>query len=191
MLTLNFSSFPHLVTERLQLTPITAADAPALFVLRSDPAVMRFIDRPLAKTENDALALIELITTMLEKNEGLTWGLRKREDSTLMGTIGFWRVEKENYRAEIGYLLHPALQGKGVMREAMKAALDYGFGQMGLHSVEANVNPANEASIRLLEKAGFIREAYFRENYFYNGRFLDSAVYSLLNPNEKAARTEG
>jgi ribosomal-protein-alanine N-acetyltransferase len=51
---------------------------------------------------------------------------------------------------------------------------------MKLHSVEANVNPSNASSIGLLEKCGFVREAYYRENYFYNGRFMDSAVYSLL-----------
>jgi ribosomal-protein-alanine N-acetyltransferase len=70
------------------------------------------------------------------------------------------------------------------MHEALKAILDYGFQEMGLHSVEANVNPSNLASIRLLEKNHFIREAYFRENYFYDGRYIDSAIYSLLNPHQ-------
>jgi ribosomal-protein-alanine N-acetyltransferase len=99
-----------------------------------------------------------------------------------MGTIGFWRIQKEHYRAEIGYLLHPSWQGKGIMREALKAVLDYGFQAMKLHSVEAHVNPSNASSIGLLEKCGFVREAYYRENYFYNGQFMDSAVYSLLAP---------
>ncbi|MGE5859464.1 MAG: GNAT family N-acetyltransferase, partial [Ignavibacteria bacterium] len=58
--------------------------------------------------------------------------------------------------------------------------LNYGFKVMNLHSIEANVNPDNKASIRLLERNNFTREAYFKENYFYNGKFLDSAIYSLL-----------
>ena len=66
------------------------------------------------------------------------------------------------------------------MQEAMAAVLGYGFSAIGLHSVEANVNPDNQASVRLLEKNGFVREAYFKENYYYNGVFKDSVIYSLL-----------
>ena len=143
---------------------------------------MRYIDRPLAQTTEDALALIQLITDMLQKNEAITWGIFRKEGSSLLGTIGFWRIQKEHYRAEIGYLLHPTLQGQGLMQEAVKAVLQYGFETMQLHSVEANVNPANAASIKLLERSGFLREAHFKENYFYNGRFLDSLIYSLLAP---------
>lgn len=69
-----------------------------------------------------------------------------------------------------------------MMQEALAAVLNFGFRTLQLHSVEANVNPGNTASIKLLERNHFIREGYFRENYFYNGRFLDSAVYSLLTP---------
>ncbi len=182
MLQLLFSPFPELSTGRLLLKQITPADAPALFVLRADENVMRYIDRPLAKTEEDVLPLIHLITQGLEKNDSLTWGIFLKDDPRLMGTIGFWRILPEHYRAEIGYLLHPALQGKGMMSEAMKAVLAYGFGAMQLHSVEAHVNPANAASIALLQKHRFVREAYFKENYFARGQFMDSAVYSLLAP---------
>ena len=66
------------------------------------------------------------------------------------------------------------------MQEAMEAVLLYGFQKMKLDSVEANVNPFNAASIKLLEKNGFVREGYFRGNYYYNGKFLDSAIYALL-----------
>jgi ribosomal-protein-alanine N-acetyltransferase len=60
--------------------------------------------------------------------------------------------------------------------------LKYGFNTVGLHSIEANIAPENIASARLLEKAGFVREAYFRENLFFNGRFLDTVIYSILAP---------
>lgn len=184
MLTVNLFPFPQLSTQRLILKQITPADAPALFVLRSDKNVMQYIDRPLAQTKDDALALIQVVTDLLEKNEAITWGIFLKEGSPLMGTIGFWRIQKEHYRAEIGYLLHPSLQRKGLMTEALKSVLEYGLQTIRLHSVEANVNPGNTASIGLLEKNGFVQEAYYRENYFYNGRFMDSAIYSLLAPKE-------
>ncbi|HEX6334329.1 MAG TPA: GNAT family N-acetyltransferase, partial [Flavisolibacter sp.] len=159
---------------------IVDADAPDLLTMRSDESVMRFLDRPRATGIEDAATLIKRMRDDLALRSGITWGVSLKDQGLLIGTIGFWRIMPEHFRAEIGYLLHADYHAKGLMHEAMKPVLDYGFATMGLHSVEANVNPSNVASIRLLEKNGFTREAYFRENYFYNGRFIDSAIYSLL-----------
>jgi ribosomal-protein-alanine N-acetyltransferase len=182
MLTVNFTPFPQLVTDRIGLRQISQKDVNAVFSLRSDKRVMQFIDRPIAKTTEDAAELIQKIIDSLTTNDGITWGIALKNDPGLIGTIGFWRIIKEHWRAEIGYLLHPDFQGKGIMQEAMGLVLDYGFKKMNLHSIEANVNPVNAASIKLLERNNFIREAYFKENFCYDGKFLDSAIYSLLAP---------
>jgi len=184
MLQLNFQPFPQIPTDRLLLREISKTDAADLFALRSNKDLMRHIDRPLAQTMQDALNLIEIIITALKNNEGITWGITLKNNPQLIGTIGFWRIIKEHYRAEIGYLLMDSLQRKGIMQEAITVVVNYGFNFMQLHSIEANVNPGNTASIMLLEKNKFIREAYFRENYYYNGKFVDSLVYSLLTPNK-------
>ena len=181
MLQLNFNPFPKLFTERLLLREISAADVKEVFQLRSNKNVMQFIDRPLAQTTDDAMELIQKIADGHKKNENITWAITLQNLPKLIGTIGFWQIDKENYRAEIGYLLHPDEQGKGLMQEAIAMVLKYGFQFMKLHSVEANVNPANIASIKLLEKNKFNKEAFFKENYYYNGKFLDTAVYSLLS----------
>jgi ribosomal-protein-alanine N-acetyltransferase len=135
----------------------------------------------MAVTIQDALDLIKKMADSLTNNDGISWAVTLKDDGKLIGTIGFWRMMKEHYRAEIGYMLHPQFQGKGIMQEAMTIVLDYGFNTMKLHSVEANVNPANTASIKFLERNRFQREAYFKENFYYGGKFLDSAIYSLLN----------
>jgi ribosomal-protein-alanine N-acetyltransferase len=57
------------------------------------------------------------------------------------------------------------------MNEALQAVINYGFKSIKLHSIEANVNPNNQPSIRLLEKNGFVREGYYKENYYHNGKF--------------------
>lgn len=67
-----------------------------------------------------------------------------------------------------------------MMSEALQAVINYGFTNIGLHSIEANINPRNEASARILERNNFIKEAYFKENFYFNGKFLDSAIYSLI-----------
>jgi len=180
MLTVKFSPFPILSTERLILRQVNKTDANELFSLRSDENVMRFIDRPLAITIDDVLQYIQRINNSLDAEDGITWAITK-DNKSLIGTIGFWRIEKEHYRAEIGYLLDPLFQGKGLMQEALSQALNYGFKTLKLHSVMANVNPGNLASIKLLERNNFTREGYFKESYFFNGKFLDSAIYSLLS----------
>lgn len=164
------------------LRKITPDDAMDLLILRSDKKVMAHIDRPLAQSVDDTLKLILQVNDSFETHDGITWGITLRENpQSLIGTIGFWRIIKAHYRAEIGYLLHPGLQGKGLMQEAITAVIRYGFDTMNLHSVEANVNPDNIASIRLLDRNGFVREGYFKENYYSNGVFEDSAIYSLVH----------
>lgn len=180
MLTINFSTFPTIEINRLLLRQITKDDVADLFIIRSNNEAMQFIDRPLATTENDALDLIELILNKYEKNEAITWAVCLKEDAKLIGTIGFWQIDKQNYRAEIGYILNPYFHRKGLMQEAIEAIINFGFNRINLHSIEANINPNNVASKNILTKNGFVQEAFFRENHYYNGKFLDSMIFSLL-----------
>jgi ribosomal-protein-alanine N-acetyltransferase len=99
--------------------------------------------------------------------------------------MGLFRVEPENYRAEIGYMILPQFHGKGLMSEAVGVMVRYGFGAMGLHSIEAIIAPENHASARVLEKNGFSREAHIKENLLFNGEFLDTVIYSLINPDDR------
>ncbi|MCE7925497.1 MAG: N-acetyltransferase [Haliscomenobacteraceae bacterium CHB4] len=182
MLFISFPSFPILHTPRLILREMTSGDAEALFEMRSDERVMRYIGRPLQKEVSEATELIEKIHASFIQNEAVGWGIYFHGQSRLLGDIAFWKMDKANHRTEIGYMLHPDYWGQGIMDEAMTAALDYCFRVLDFHSVEANTDPENEASGKLLEKHGFVQEAYFRENMYFEGRFLDSRIYSRINP---------
>lgn len=182
MLHPNFNPFPILHTERLILKEITPEDAPALYALRTNQEIMRYIDRPIPDSESEVMELIEKMKLMKERGEGISWGIFKKEEpSHKIGNIGLFRIIAEHYRAEIGYMIAKDEQRKGYTLEAIRAVVDYGFHQLQVHSIEANINPANNASRQLLLKAGFVQEAYFRENYYFNGQFIDSEIYSLLN----------
>lgn len=182
MLVLNFTPFPTLQTERLILRKITLEDAPALFELRSHGEVMQYLDREPFKTIEESRSFIEeKILKAQSANEGILWVIAFKEDPTLLiGTVGFWRMDKEHYRAETGYMLHPGHWRKGIMKEALMATIHYAFSQTEIHSIEANINPDNAPSAKLLESCGFVKEAYFVENYYVNGVFKDSIIYSLL-----------
>ena len=180
MLELNNELFPLLQTERLVLRELREADVDEIFFLRADAQVLKYLDRKPAASKEEALNWIRLVNTAQKENNSLQWAICLKDNPQLIGTFCFWNVQKEHYRAEIGYSLHPQWQGKGIMSEAMKIALDYGFKEIKFHSLEANVNPNNTASINVLQRHKFVKEAHFRENYFYEGKFLDSAIYSLL-----------
>jgi ribosomal-protein-alanine N-acetyltransferase len=182
MLSISFTSFPTLHTPRLNLREIVPDDAEALFEMRSDERAMRYIGRPLQKEVSEAEELIDKIRQFFAQNEAVMWGISLRGQPRLIGNVGFWKMDKENHRTEIGYMLHPDYWGQGIMDEAMTAALEYCFKVLNFHSVEADTDPENEASGRILERHGFVQEAYFRENLYFEGRFLDSRIYSKINP---------
>lgn len=182
MLEPNFSPFTEIDTERLLLRCIKKSDAPLLLFLRSDETVMQYIDREKPKTLKDAEEFVGKILESLKNNEGIMWAIcLKNEPGKLIGTIGYWRFLKQHYRAEVGYMLYPNQWNKGIMKEALLAVIDFGFKIINLHSIEAHINPENTPSGILLEKAGFIREAYFKEDFYFKGKFINTAVYSLLN----------
>lgn len=183
-----FTPFPVLDTNRLWLKQITLADTGSLFDLRSDSVVMKYLDRPRPSSSDEIVQMIQKMEEMATAGLGISWGLFLKENpAQLIGTIGYYRTTPEHFRAEIGYLLATKYHKQGLMQEALGVVLSYGFDSMQLHSVEANTNPSNLASQRLLEKFGFVREAYFRENYFFDGKFLDTAIYSLLKSDYKTS----
>jgi [ribosomal protein S5]-alanine N-acetyltransferase len=182
MLQTDWYPFPSLTTERLVLKQMTEDDVTDLFALRSDETMMRYIDRPLAETPEDARRLLHMTNELHEAGDGINWGIYLKDAPGLIGTIGYYRMKKEDFRAEIGYMLHTEYQRKGIMTEAMQRVLDYGFNIMKAHTIIADINPLNEASMRILERNGFVREAWFRENYYYNGRFIDTMIYTKFAP---------
>lgn len=181
MLAINFHPFPNLETERLYLRRITKEDVNEIFALRSNKETMKYIPRPLAKTKEDALGHIAIIEEKIENNEAINWAITLKNSPRLIGIIGHYRIKPEHFRAEIGYMLLPEHHGKGIITEAIQETVKYGFEIMKLHTIEAIIDPENYASERVLQKSGFVKEAHLKENEFYEGRFWDTVIYSILN----------
>lgn len=181
MLHFNFTPFPIIETERLVLRQITNDDVNEIFELRSNPETMKYIPRPLVKTIEDALEHIATIEEKIVLSEGINWGITLKGNSKILGIIGYYRIQPENFRAEIGYMLLPEFHGKGIITEAVQRLITYGFDDLKLHSIEAVIDPENFASEKVLQKCNFIKEAHLKESQFYEGKFLDKVIYSLLN----------
>jgi ribosomal-protein-alanine N-acetyltransferase len=181
MLEFNFNPFPVLETERLLLRRLVLSDAVILYALRNNEDVMQYIDRPRQKDIEETELFIQKIDAIIDTNKDINWAITLKGEDRLLGTIGFYRSQPENHRSEIGYMLDFAYWRKGIMNEAIQRVIHYGFDEMKLHSIEACINPSNEASRGILLKNSFVKEGYFKENYFYNEKFSDTEVYSLLN----------
>jgi [ribosomal protein S5]-alanine N-acetyltransferase len=181
-LTAAFAAFPILETPRLTLRAVEPGDAEALFRIMSDPQVMRYFGRPPMLTPPEAIEQVQALAVAFREHSGIRWGITWRDTGQFIGSCGFWRIVKPHFRAEIGYELASECWGRGVMTEAVSAALNFGFTQMRLHSVEAQIHPDNVGSRRVLEKLGFVQEGYFRENYYEPQvqQFTDTAVFSML-----------
>lgn len=181
-LNLNFSPFPEIMTDRLLLRSLTMEDLSAMYFLRTDPQVIEHFNRPPDASPEVTKQKMNDILQAQEKNEGILWVICLKDDpATMIGNFGYWRIIKEHFRAEIGYLLHPNHWRKGIMKEVMQVLVPYAFDVMKIHSIEANINPDNIASGALLESCGFEKEAYHRENYYHDGKFYDSIIYSRIN----------
>jgi ribosomal-protein-alanine N-acetyltransferase len=182
MLQLNFNPFPVLETVRLRLRALDKeTDTDALFEMRTSEDVMLYIKKPL-QNRDEVRQMVERVNNDHLNNEAISWGITLKEDDKVIGTIGFWRVDKAHHRAEIGYMLHPAYWRKGILNEALGCVMQFGFDTMGLHSIEGHTDPRNRASQSVLLKHGFVQEAYFKENYFFKGLFYDTVVFSKLKP---------
>ncbi len=181
MYPISFSPFPELETERLLLRRMTLDDAEAMFALRSSERVAKYIDRPLARNIEDAHSFINSINEGITIDKWVFWAICLRENPTLLGTICLWNFAYKPLRADVGYELLPKFQGQGIMREALQKVIAYGFDTLHLHMAEAYTHAHNDGSVKLLERAGFIRERIFQEEHSSRKRMIDMVVYALKN----------
>ena len=169
-------------TPRLALRAPVEGDIPALFEIFRDAEAMRYWSRPEMKDPAEAEALLREIERNASGETFLQWGIARREDDLVIGTCTLHRINREHRRAELGYILRRDHWGRGLAREALTALLDHAFGMMALHRLEADIDPRNAGSIRLVERLGFTLEGRLRERYFVAGDIQDSAIYGLLSP---------
>ena len=171
MTTFSFLPFQNLESERLLLRQITPEDLNEVYELRSNPETMKYIPRPLVTNLEEAMVHINMIQEKIENNEGINWGITVKGNNKLLGIIGHYRIKWEHFRSEIGYMLLPEAQGKGIATEAIQLMINYGFKEMNMHSLEAVIDPKNNGSARVLEKNNFVKE------------FLQFLVFSLSHNN--------
>ena len=116
--------------------------------------------------------------------------IRRRSDDVVVGAIEISQIVLGLFRsAYLGYQIGAPYARKGYMAEALGLALTYGFGPIGLHRLEANIRPENEASIGLVRQLGFTREGYSRRYLKIAGRWRDHERWAILSEDWRTHRT--
>ena len=171
---------PELRSARLRLREVRTDDAPALFAIHSDPQVMRYWSYPAWTQAAQAEQKVADIQRQRRELDILVWTIADAGTDRLIGTSAVFAIDLAQGRAEIGYSLHRDWHGRGLASETLRLILRYLFDELGLRRIEADADPRNAASCRLLEKLGFVREGLLRERWHVNGELSDSLIYGLL-----------
>ncbi|HEY8958682.1 GNAT family N-acetyltransferase [Chitinophaga sp.] len=182
MLILNFNPFPNLATQRFILRAPALYDDEAFLILRSDPLVNQFLNRPPTTTAAAARQFIERIQANIAANQSLYWVITTKENDVPIGTICYWNIVPELDRAEIGYELQSAFFRKGIMQEVLPVVIQFGFEQLHLQKITAFPAVDNERSVKLLERYHFIKDDPLREELEKEEDLSAQLCYSLSKP---------
>ena len=167
-----FEHFPVLSTERLILRDTLLSDAEKILFLRSDKVVNKFISRPLTTGLPETITWINMVQNGFDDRSTINWSICLKEKNKMIGTICFWNFSEDRKTAEIGYGLDPAYFNQGLMSEALKSILKFGFQELELENMEAYTHFANEASIRLLLKHNFSQITHKKDEDDPNNRIF-------------------
>jgi RimJ/RimL family protein N-acetyltransferase len=170
----------ELLTPRLKLRWMNEADAEGHFAIHADPEVARYLSRPAWTDLAQAREAIGQTLANYADGTGLRLGVELRDSGRLIGNASLFHFFDDSRRCDIGYAFGRPYWGCGYASEALEALLEYGFGTLGLNRVEADIDPANAGSGRVLEKLGFRREGYMPERWIVNGEPADTIFYGLL-----------
>ena len=174
------SGLPPLDGDRVRLRAVRPDDEPDLLAVFGDADHLRYWSHgPLADAAA-ARRYREGIETGLADRTLFQWVITTPPGDQLVGTVTLCDWDREHRRAEVGFILHPAHAGRGLGTDAVRTALRFGFCEMDLWRVEADVDPDNGASLRLLERLGFQHEGRLRQRWFTFGTWKDTLLLGLL-----------
>jgi len=167
-------------TARILLRPLIESDAASLFAVYSDGRVARYLSKPAWSCIDQAHESIARDREALAAGKYLRLGLVVDGIKGLVGECSFFNWVEQCRRAEMGYAMAFDFWGNGFMHEGLTALLTYGFDELNLNRVEADIDPRNRSSARSLERLGFSNEGHLRERWIVNGEVSDTDLYGLL-----------
>ncbi|WP_270182710.1 GNAT family N-acetyltransferase [Alkalihalobacillus sp. CinArs1] len=178
----NFNPFPLLHTDRLCLRKLSMNDVDGIYEYHRTKQHFPYVDMPEHQSVEDSRHYINKMNKGVDENKWVIWAITEASTNSIIGTISLWNLSEDDRKGELGYGLHPAHTGKGLMAEALEEVLHYGFHTMGLETIEAYTNKDHQRSISLLEKCGFSKIKTISEKG-PSGEYLQLAVFEKTSDN--------
>jgi ribosomal-protein-alanine N-acetyltransferase len=170
-----------LESERIHMRLMQKTDVDIVFEFNTSEDNLQYVVRKPFKSKEEAL---EKLGFFLEGNINQTafwWVFTHKETKEKIGYGGLFHIDKDHKRAEIGYGILQAHWNKGYMSEIVKEMVHFGLHQLNLHKIYGVILEGNTASVQLLEKIGFKKEAHLKEHSFLRGKYVDETIYSLIH----------
>ena len=170
---------PVLTTPRLRLRQVRPDDTDAMHEAYSNPEAMRFWDRPV---HTKRIETVRAVRNSIKCTPAYyrVWAIADAATDRCLGMANYHNGNTRHKRAEIGYIIHPAYHRQGLATEAVSALLDHCLNDLGLHRLEARIEPDNTASRTLIEKLGFRREGLLRDSLRVDNTWRSALLYALL-----------
>lgn len=170
-------------TERLDLRPHLESDLEVFHAIRSDPEVARYLyeDALTPAQSREKLAARLGVRELAAENDWLAAVIVERASGAVVGDVALNLRSIEHRTGEIGFIVHPAHQGRGYATEAARTLLDWGFRDFGFHRVIGRTEARNAASARVLERLGMRLEAHLVENEWVKGEWQSELQYAILD----------
>ncbi len=178
---------PVLTSARVRLRSYQDGDADALFAMQSDPVVMRYWSYPAWTERRQAVEKLESIRAQQRDEDTFVWAIADPKNDAYIGGVTLFHLDRTHLRCELGYALAPSHQGRGLAEESVRMALSFAFDTIGLERIEADIDPRNLPSRKLVERVGFRLEGTMRARWRVNGEVCDTSFYGLLRSDFVAA----
>lgn len=172
--------FPTFETTNFSFGPMTHADITHIYALFSDPDTMKFDGGQTMNSMDEVYQFIHYFSAYHPEFPVLRWAIRSKDGRIFYGTGGFYNINSQHEKAEIGGEFFKQHWGKGVATEAMNGIIAYGFNTLRLNRMTAMVAPANKAANALVRRALFKHEGCLRQWEKWGNGWVDLNVYSLL-----------
>ena len=172
--------WPQLETERLLLKQVEADDQQFIFEGLSHPEVIPFFGVRYDSFEATQKQM-DWYAKAYEEGTGGPWKIIDKATGDKIGVVAFYYYKAEHKKAEVGFWIFPQYWNKGIVTEALNAVINYCQKEKDIHRLEAFVETENDASCRVLEKAGFVYEGTMRDCEIKDGRFISLRIYSYLS----------
>lgn len=176
-----FSNFPELTLKKINLRELKRSDAKDFYSYITHEKVKKYlssqeIPSDLPGAEEELMYWANLFSHM----RSIYWGIATKEKDKLIGTCGYNNWSALHNRVEISYDLDYNHWGQGIMTEAVGAITNFAFEALGTRRVQATVVFDNVASMKVLEKSGYICEGKLRNYNMLHDKIVDSFMYSII-----------